>query len=54
MGRVGRGLGAVVCCYAVDYDEPDIVSGECDRQLVSQNVVLGFEVGGLEGEDLGE
>lgn len=30
------------------------MAGERDGQLVGEDVVLGFEVGGLEGEDVGE
>ena len=43
-------LGAVVCSDAVDDDEANVVALKGDGQLVGEDVVLGFEVGGLDAE----
>ena len=56
-GRRGRArgrLGAVVGGDGVDDEEGGLVPREGDGELVVQDVVLGFEVWGLQGEDAGE
>lgn len=54
--RDGRAavLGAVVGGDGIEDDEADGVAGERDGELVGEDVGLGFEVWGGEGEDAGE
>lgn len=46
-GGEGGGFRAVVCGDGVDDDEGGGVAGQYDGELVGEDVVLGFEVGGL-------
>lgn len=44
-------LGAIICGNRVKDHETDVVPGDGNGELVSENVVLCFEVGGLDAED---
>lgn len=45
-------FGAVIGGDGVDYAESDVVARESDWELVCENVLLGFEIGGLKSENL--
>lgn len=47
-------FGAVVGCDAVDYEEPDVVLGDGDGDLVAQDVLLGFDIVDVRALDCGE
>lgn len=47
-------LGAEVGGDGVDDDEADGVAADGGGELEAEDVVLGFEGGGVEGEDAGE
>lgn len=44
-------LGAVICCYAVEDHQSDIMTAKCDWELVGEDVILGFKIWGVECED---
>lgn len=49
-----RALRAIVCSDGIDDAKPDSVTRKCDRELVGQDMILRFEIGGLQSEDAGE
>ena len=49
-----RTLRAIICSNAIDDAEPDLVTRERDGELVGQDMILRFEIGRLQGEDVGK
>ena len=47
-------FGAVVCGDGVDDYESDVMTIQCDGELLGEDVVLALEIGGLEGENFAQ
>lgn len=49
-----RTLRAIVGSDGIDDAQPDSVPRKCDGELVGQDVILRFQIGGLQSEDARE